>query len=342
MPYLWVLLAIALFGCSAADESPANSGSTDTSTSADSSEEGSNDAAASSEEEACLDCEDTEGSDLGVLLEEAEANEESEEQSPMLIRLRGYWAESDREGSINLRVEKEGSEEALCELNCSFESTSQNESCEACEFAWDFGLGPAAGDMENENCSLLEGICDRSHSYGHLAPDQLYTPKAGKWSAIETGLSAIEGRVWNFEYTYIHGETSSTESDQDTECYENCIAKGGSEEDCATDCKSGESPGGEDGKDPNGDTPGKDEGSENGLDESCFEACVAKGQSEEDCAGFCGGDSDTSETDDGDSSNTGVDQGCFDACVAKGASEEVCTEACSEGAGSSDGEGGGK
>jgi hypothetical protein len=83
----------------------------------------------------------------------------------------------------------------------------------------------------------------------------------------------------------------------------------------------------------------------------CFDACIAKGQSEEFCEKTCqngfGGwdeiDGCGGGKDDGGGDGGMVDEACFDACIAKGADEEVCKEACSDDGGddkgSDDGDG---
>ncbi|MBT6488964.1 MAG: hypothetical protein HOK97_04325 [Deltaproteobacteria bacterium] len=75
----------------------------------------------------------------------------------------------------------------------------------------------------------------------------------------------------------------------------------------------------------------------------CLEQCIDKGESEEDCAGWCSKDESTEDCleqciDKGESEEDCVDwcskddtaAECFEECVDKGESEEDCTQWCDD------------
>jgi hypothetical protein len=65
------------------------------------------------------------------------------------------------------------------------------------------------------------------------------------------------------------------------------------------------------------------------VDASCYDACVAKGESPSACDAFCFKASDA-----------GVDKACYDSCIAKGAPPSTCEAYCSGGTGGKPGTGG--
>ncbi|HIA03126.1 MAG TPA: hypothetical protein EYN66_14675 [Myxococcales bacterium] len=118
------------------------------------------------------------------------------------------------------------------------------------------------------------------------------------------------------------------------ECLEACTQKGQSEEDCQKTCANGF--GGWDPVDGCKSGGGDDSGmADSGMiDKDCYDACIAKGASDEVCKEACsaGAKTDGGTTDGGTTDSGMIDKDCYDACIAKGASDEVCKEACSEGA----------
>ena len=87
-----------------------------------------------------------------------------------------------------------------------------------------------------------------------------------------------------------------------------------------------------------------DPGLQDGVDPSCYEGCIAKGQEEQFCADYCskaGGKDDDGKGDDGkgDAGNL-TEEECYEGCIAKGASEDECAAYCSDAFGDGKGDGG--
>jgi len=83
--------------------------------------------------------------------------------------------------------------------------------------------------------------------------------------------------------------TGDEVAEVDAECFELCVEKGESEDDCNVWCS--------------GD-----------KEEYCLEACIEKGESEDDCNVWCSGDKE---------------EYCLEACIEKGESEDDCIAWCS-------------
>ncbi len=83
--------------------------------------------------------------------------------------------------------------------------------------------------------------------------------------------------------------------------------------------------GGQDGGQDDGTA--NDAGTASGVDQTCYDACIKKGQPKSVCEPACSKGGGTS----GD-----LDKTCYDACIKKGQPKSVCEPACSKGGGSGD------
>lgn len=285
MRFLWVLVFFTLSACSSGEKhAAANDSAMDVESSSDISEESTADA------EECWWCVDTSTPDVAPTTGEGGkegGKGDGKEAGALRMTWKGIWSDADRQGSMDISISTDDGKTLLCDYSYPIASSSQNDSCSECTFAWTFTLSEPTIDMDGDSCSILAGTAEAEENFGHGDPNALYALKGDDWAQIDNATSTHGDGSWEFEFSYDFGATGD---------------KGGGE------------------------------GGKPGLDEGCYDACIAKGETDETCSAACGGGDDgkddSSEGGDTGTSQSGVDQACYDACIAKGASEDVCTEAC--------------
>ena len=103
---------------------------------------------------------------------------------------------------MDITLYTDSGKKQLCDFTFPVASSSQNESCTDCDFAWNFILGEATVNLDGVECEFLQALSETEVSYGHAGPGSLYSGKSNVWEILKDGSSTYEDETWEFEFSF--------------------------------------------------------------------------------------------------------------------------------------------
>ena len=182
--------------------------------------------------------------------------------STMTIHWAGTIDVSAMTGTLNVSANDIASDALLCDLMQPVQNlTEPSDPCTECSFSWIVTFGEATLQSGTEDACMDGSLSQGTLSLGHGAEGLYIGGKEAGWALA--GESSFADPTWTFNLSYSPSATGSGDGKDDVTdpdaCYEECIAKGASEEVCEDYCGGDKENGGD-----GGDGGDKDEDDEDG------------------------------------------------------------------------------
>ncbi len=164
-------------------------------------------------------------------------------------------------GTLTITSQNTQTTDLLCELTQPVEGlTEPSDPCTECGFSWVVDFGDATLNSGSEDACMDGSLSQSAVSLGHGEEGLYIGGKESGWALA--GESSFADPTWTFNLSYSPSTTGSGDGKDDVTdpdaCYEECIAKGASEEVCEDYCDGDKEDGGDkDEDDGDGDGGGK-------------------------------------------------------------------------------------